>query len=113
MLGNKIPKRKTNQMNWEAIKGIYKRVLIENNIVEYLGEDRYKLISFHSTGEKWIEAEYQNEQLHGKEIGWYKNGQKYWEENYQNGYLHGKIMCWDENGNKHWEREYQNGKLIR
>ena len=111
MLGNKIPKRKTNQMNWEAIKYIYKLVLVYSNKVEYLGGDRYKIISFYPTGEKQREIKYQNEQLHGKDISWRKNKQKYWEAEYQNGYLHGKYAGWHENGSKSWEGNYQNGYL--
>ena len=71
-------------MNWESIKHIYKRVLVENNRIEYLGEDRYKIIGFYPTGEKWWEREYRNGQLHGKDISWYKSGQKHWEAEYQN-----------------------------
>ncbi len=65
MVGRRIPKRKTNQMNWEAIKHIYCCVLIWNNKIEYLGGDKYKLISFYPTGGKRWEREYQNGKLHG------------------------------------------------
>ncbi|KKM02318.1 hypothetical protein LCGC14_1785650 [marine sediment metagenome] len=34
-------------MNWEAIKQIYRCVLIYNNKIEYLGGDKYKLIEFY------------------------------------------------------------------
>ncbi|KKM02317.1 hypothetical protein LCGC14_1785640 [marine sediment metagenome] len=72
-------------MNWEAIKYIYCRVLIYDHKIEYLGGDKYKIITFYPTGEIWWEAEYQNGQLHGKYIGWYPDGQKNYEEEYQNG----------------------------
>ena len=72
-------------MTWEAIKHIYKRVLIKNNRIEYLGGDKYKLTDFYPTGEKYWEREYQNRLLHGKNIGWRKNRDKHWEEEYQNG----------------------------
>ena len=100
-------------MNWEAIKYIYRRVLIYKNKIKYLGEDRYKLILFYLTGEKYWEEEYQNGQLHGKYISWFKNGNKRWEAGYKDGRLHGKNTRWYESGQKHWETEYQNGKLIK
>ncbi len=74
-------------MNWEAIKHIYYRVLICNHKMEYLGGDKYKLISFYLTGEKHWETEYKNGQLHGKYIDWDKNGEKFWEAEHQNGKL--------------------------
>jgi antitoxin component YwqK of YwqJK toxin-antitoxin module len=45
--------------------------------------------------------------------GYWGNGNKHWEEEYQNGQLHGKDIGWYENGNKRWESEYQNGQLIK
>ena len=111
-MGKRIPKRKTNKMTWEAIKHIYKRVLIKNNRIEYLGGDKYKLTDFYPTGEKYWEREYQNRLLHGKNMGWHENGQKRWEVGYKDGRLHGKNTRWYESGQKHWETEYQNGKWI-
>ena len=98
-------------MNWDAIKSIYKVVLVLNHKIEYLGEDKYKLIGFYPTGKKYWEREYQNGQLHGKEISWYKNGNKEWKVEYQNGLRNGKNTAWYKNGNKEWEKEYQNGEL--
>ncbi len=72
-------------MNWKAIKHIYRHVLIWNNKIEYLGEDRYKLFSFYRTGEKLWETEHQNGKPHGKHIRWNVSGQKLWEAEYQNG----------------------------
>ncbi|KKK65820.1 hypothetical protein LCGC14_2970310, partial [marine sediment metagenome] len=46
-------------MNWEAIKNIYRSVLVHNHKIEYLGGDKYKLISLHPTVKKWWEEEYQ------------------------------------------------------
>ena len=112
-LRKRIPKWKTNQMNWKAIKHIYRHVLIWNNKIEYLGEDRYKLFSFYRTGEKLWETEHQNGQLYGKETSWYKNGNKYWEVEYQNGKLHGKHIGWHRDGQKNYEKEYQNGERIK
>ena len=99
-------------MNWEAIKNIYRSVLVHNHKIEYLGGDKYKLISLHPTVKKWWEEEYQNGLRHGKDIGWHINGQKIWETEYQNGQLHGKDTRWDESGKKLWEHDYQNGKRI-
>ena len=100
-------------MNWKSIKDIYKWVLVYKNKIEYLGGNRYKLISFYLTGEKHWEEEYRNGKLHGIGICWYKNGQKHLETEYQNGQRHGKDICWFENGQKQWEREYQNKKRIK
>ncbi len=72
-------------MNWGSIKSIYRCVLIHKNKIEYLGEDKYRIITFYPTGEKLWEREYQNGKLHGKHIGWHKDGQKNYEEEYQNG----------------------------
>ena len=84
-MGTRLSKRKANHMNWGAIKSIYRYVLIHKNKIEFLGEDRYKIISFRRTGKKHWEREYQNGLLHGKIMYWHKNGQKWWEEEYQNG----------------------------
>jgi len=64
-LGTRLSKRKANHMNWGAIKSIYRYVLIHKNKIEFLGEDRYKIISFRRTGKKHWEREYQNGKLHG------------------------------------------------
>jgi len=100
-------------MNWEAIKNIYRCVFIWNSKIEYLGGDKYKLISFYASGEKHSEVEYKNELLHGKCIIWHENGQKWWEREYQNDQLCGKNIKWHENGDKCWETKYQNGKQIK
>ena len=72
-------------MNWLAIKQIYYRDIVHNDKIEYLGEDRYKLISLYRTGEKHWESEYKNGQLCGKDIVWWINGQKNYGKEYQNG----------------------------
>ena len=61
-------------MNWKAIKRIYECVLVRNDKIEYLGENKYKLTEYHSSGEKRWEREYRNELAHGKDIWWQKNG---------------------------------------
>ncbi len=78
-------------MNWEAIKHIYKRVLVCNNKIEYLGEDRYKLTSFHRTGGRWSTGEYKNGRVHGTVLGWDSNGQKCFEGWFKNGQLIDKL----------------------
>ncbi len=100
-------------MNWEAIKHIYYRVLIYNDKIELLGGNKYKLISFYSTGEKYCEVEYQNGLRCGKDTGWYESGSKGCEAEYKNGHLHGKSIAWYENGNKIYRAEYQNGNRIK
>lgn len=75
-------------MNWEAIKLIYIDILIHENKIEYLGEDRYKLINCnYISGKKDRECEYKNGLLHGKYIKWDSNGLKSWEMNFKNGRL--------------------------
>ena len=72
-------------MNWQAIKSIYHSVLVRGNKIEYFGEDKYRLTSFHSNGNKFEEREYKNGLLHGKIVGWRKDGTKYWEVEYEEG----------------------------
>ena len=97
-----------NEIHWEDKDG--KPITIEPIDVE---NERYIVRYYYPNGQKDWEAEYQNDQLHGKSIRWYENGQKYWETDYQNNQLHGKSIGWYENGQKSWERDYQNGQLIR
>ena len=108
MVGNRIPKRCENKMNYETLKHIYREVLLNKNKIQYNGDDKYTITAYHSNGNKYWEQEYQNGQLHGKSFGWWENGNKHWEKKYQNNQLHGKYIVWDENGNKHWKTEYQN-----
>ena len=69
----------------ETIKNIYRNVLTYNRKIEYLGEDKYRITSYYSSGEKCWKQEYQNEQRHGNYVWWYKDGRNYWEGKYQNG----------------------------
>ena len=101
-------------MNWEALKEIYRFILIDKGNIEYLGGDEYKLTRYHKNGNKSWETTYQNGKLHGESIHWYESGHKLLKREYQNGQLHGKHIGWyDENENKHWKEEYKNGKLIK
>ncbi len=76
-------------MNWTTIKHIYRRILISNDKIEYLGKDKHRLTVL------------------------YPNGNKHWQKEYKDGQSHGKDVYWHENGNKYWEYEYQNGKRIK
>ena len=100
-------------MNWETLKNIYQQVLKYKNTIRYNGENKYTITHHYPNGNKCWEAEYQNDQLHGKCIGWWENGNKWWEAEYQNGLQHGKDIGWDKNGKKIYKAEYKNGKQIR
>ena len=78
-------------MNWRAIKNIYKWVLVQGHSIEYLGEDRYKIIGFHDTGEKFWEGEFKNEVLHGESIYWNRSGQAVIKDKWENGNLNNWI----------------------
>ncbi len=100
-------------MSWEAIKYIYKIVLIDKGNVEYLGGDKYKLIKYHLNGNKHWKEEYQDGKLHGEYTSWYENGNKRWEIEYKSGQSHGKETYWYKNGQMRWEQEWQNGRLVK
>lgn len=70
-------------MNWEAVKDIYRCVLMHNFKIKYLDDDMYKL-NYLSNGITW-EAEYKNRVRHGKTIWRSASGQILYEENYKNG----------------------------
>ncbi|KKK75078.1 hypothetical protein LCGC14_2877350 [marine sediment metagenome] len=72
-------------MDWESIKHIYYWVLIRGLEIKYLGGDKYKIIEYYSTGQKYWETEYKNGIQHGKSMSWHEDGQKWWESNYKNG----------------------------
>ena len=73
-------------MNYDAIRRIYKQVLSGATIAWY-GNDKYKLTGYYKNGNKWWEAEYQNNNRHCKYITWYDNGNKCWERDYENNTL--------------------------
>lgn len=100
-------------MNWQAIEWIYKMVLKYNRKIEYLGNDRYKLFGYYSFGEKYLECEYKDTEIHGKYIEWYQNGQKCCEEDYKNGHNHGKCILWNKDGTIRSEYKYRNGKIVK
>ncbi len=76
-------------MNWEAIKQIYRYVLINGEKIEYLGNDKYILTEC------------------------YPSGNKQWEVRYKNGIYHGKTVRWFEDGKKHFSYICENGKIIQ
>jgi len=108
---NKIQRWKRNKMNWEAIKYIYRQILIYNRKIEYLGEDRYELFAYHKNGRMHWRTKYKNNLLHGKSTTWYNNGQKLSEYEYINGDVtdsllfaleirRGKFSVWSPDGEK-------------
>ena len=127
-----IAKYKTpNEIWWENEQGDKITIEFINNSVS-----NFIIREYYESGNKVYEAEFKNEEIHGKETIWYENGNKdfeveyqngkrygraiWWYEDgskeceakYQNGKQHGKYIGWYENGNKRYEKEYQNGKLI-
>ena len=75
-------------MNWETIKFIYRNVLIYKYKIEYLGENKYKIIRCFDNGQKFWEIGYENYERHGKSIGWTCYGS----ELYNQEYVHGKLI---------------------
>lgn len=71
-----------------------------------------KDIGWYEGGQKYWEKDYHRGQLHGKDIGWYENRQKYWEKDYHRAQLHGKSIGWCKNGQKSWERDYYRGQRV-
>ena len=74
-------------MNFEALKYIYTWTLLNHNKIQYLGNNKYRLISFYPNGTKHWEEEYRDGKQHGKYIGWWENGTKVWERDYREGVL--------------------------
>ena len=72
-------------MNWETIKFIYRNVLIYKYKIEYLGENKYKIIRCDKNGKISGTIEYKNNKVHGETMFYDKNGTKYWNGIYVNG----------------------------
>ena len=72
-------------MNWETIKYIYYHVLILKDKIEYLGEDKYRLTSYHKDGQKYWSGEYKDRVPHGRHMSWFEKGTKSLEYEYKNG----------------------------
>ncbi|KKK75079.1 hypothetical protein LCGC14_2877360 [marine sediment metagenome] len=100
-------------MNWDAIKHIYRNVLIDGIKIKYLGEDKYVLTQYHSNGEIYRKIKIKNGKRHGKSNAWYEDGTKEWEVHYKNGIPHGKYIIWWANGVEQYNGMYHNGKLTR
>lgn len=75
-------------MNWEAIKYIYKCVLVHNNKIKYLGGSKYSLTKYFDNGQKFWEVELENCERHGKSIGWTYYGIELYNEEY----VYGKLV---------------------
>ena len=97
-----------NEIHWENEVG--QAVTIEPIDIK---KQIYIIRRYYPNGNKIWEAYYQNEEFHGKSIGWHENGNKRYEVEFQNGQSHGKYINWDESGNKIWEALYQNGVRIK
>ena len=74
-------------MNYKDIKNIYINILKYNCKIKCFGDGKYKLTGYYKNGNKWWEAEYQNNNRHCKYITWYDNGNKCWERDYENNTL--------------------------
>lgn len=96
-------------MNLDAIKHIYRNVLIDGIKIEYLGEDKYILIKYDSSGQKRREINFNNGKQHGKDTMWYKNGTKERVSNYKNNIIHGEHIIWFRDGEIYCNIEYNNG----
>ncbi|KKL51118.1 hypothetical protein LCGC14_2298660 [marine sediment metagenome] len=77
-------------MNWKTIKKIYIEVLVRGAKIEYFGEDKYRITSYHSNGNKKWSDEYKENILHGKTIHYLNSG-----EFYIHNYLNGKHMGYE------------------
>ncbi|KKL51119.1 hypothetical protein LCGC14_2298670 [marine sediment metagenome] len=75
-------------MTWKAIKFIYREVLICNSKIKYFGGNKYKITKYFDNGQKFWEAEFENDMRHGKSTGWTRYG----EELYNDEYIHGKLI---------------------
>ena len=76
-------------MNWETIRYIYRRVLIFNNKIDYLGANKFRI------------------------IGYYAVGGKNWSCEYLDGVPHGKHKHYDLQGKLTYVATYGNGKHIK
>ena len=96
-------------MNWDAIKHIYRNVLIDRTKIKYFGKDKYILTRYYSSGKKREQIEYKNNKAHGKSFGWFEDGSKEWEIEYKYSELHGRYRVWFEDGSINHDCKYKDG----
>jgi antitoxin component YwqK of YwqJK toxin-antitoxin module len=95
-----------NEIYWQDENN--KPITIEPIDIE---SKKYIIRYYYPNGQKKCEAEYQNDQRHGKYLRWYENGQKECETEYKNDQIDGKYIEWHENGQKNIEKNFKNSKL--
>ena len=85
--------------------------VLHTEVVDTFGKDkRVGLWVFrYSDGEKQLEIEYDDDEPHGRVVGWYPNGQKSVEGIYKHGKQHDKWTWWHSNGQKKVEGLYEQG----
>jgi antitoxin component YwqK of YwqJK toxin-antitoxin module len=99
-------------MNWEAIKHIYRNILIYGSKIKYLEKNKY-ILTYFSSDKKFEQREFDNGERHGKSFGWFSNGFKRWEIEHQHSKLHGIYRIWNEDGIMLLNHKYKNGKPVK
>jgi antitoxin component YwqK of YwqJK toxin-antitoxin module len=68
-------------------------------------------IRYYDSGEKYEEANYENDQLHGQRTIFYESGKKQIVENYERGEFKGLYQTFHENGQVQLEGKYSNNAM--
>jgi antitoxin component YwqK of YwqJK toxin-antitoxin module len=79
--------------------------------VTYLDGEMWRYVTWYMNGHKYMEQNFQFNQLNEKEYKWHPNGQKLRENNYQSGLREGKQYEWFLNSKLKSESHYQKGVL--
>lgn len=83
-------------------------------------------VYWYENGNKQMECEYRENNLHGTLREWYRSGQKESEQEFSDGYLNGEYLSWREDGSKkiaaryyggakhgYFQSFYPNGQMVR
>ncbi len=111
LFGSEVEKAKeevetTEKSKLEKKNGIYYK---KNAKKPFTG----KLVVNYKNGKKYIEANFKNGLLNGKELSLYENGKKASEWNHKDGKQHGRCIYLDENGKITSEKNFKNGVEIK
>ncbi|MDG1357926.1 MAG: toxin-antitoxin system YwqK family antitoxin [Akkermansiaceae bacterium] len=81
--------------------------MLEANLKD--GQLHGRTTRWYANGQKRDEQNYKNANQHGLEINWRKNGQKWHEVNFKDGDQHGLEIYWHKNGQKWHEVNFKDG----
>ncbi|MDD3743494.1 MAG: hypothetical protein PHX54_07740 [Lentimicrobiaceae bacterium] len=69
-------------------------------------------VSYHSTGEKYMEGSYVNGMREGKWTSWHKDGRLWSEGEFKQDKSHGERKVYYPNGNLHYKGSFDLGKRV-